>query len=278
MRTVFRVAADLLREAASRKWFLALGLGITAVLLTLGIALRMDVVDGALSASKLFGFALGHTIRSAEVALRPVFMAATFLTFYGGILFGIVACADFGPQLLSPGRIEHLLSLPVRRWQLLVGTFLGVIFLALVASLYGATGLTLILGVKTGVWTWRPIAAALLCGLGFSAIYAVMLLAALFVRSAALSAAAGLILFTLGVVAGNRNELSPLFEDGFARAAFRAITAMLPRLSTLAEGAADFAASRPIEVKSFESVLFGVAVWAVAALMLGIYRFEQKDF
>ena len=278
MRTVLRVAGDLLREAASRKWFLALGLGITAVLVTLGFALRMEVVDGALAASRLFGFAMGSTIRSADVALRPVFMAATFLTFYGGILFGVVACADFGPQLLSPGRIEHLLSLPVRRWQLLTGTFLGVMVLALAGSLYGATGLTLILGVKTGVWTWKPIVAALLCGLGFSAIYAVMLLAALIVRSAALSAAAGLILFVLGIVAGHRNDLSPLFNEGLARESFRGITAVLPRLSTLAEGAAQFAGSKPIEVKSFESVLVGVGVWAVAALMVGIYRFEQKDF
>lgn len=278
MRTVLRVAADLLREAASRKWFLALGLGITLLLVVLGFALRMEVVDGALAASKLFGFALGHTIRSADVALRPVFMAATFITFYGGILFGIVACADFGPQLLSPGRIEHLLSLPVRRWQLLIGTFLGVMTLAVLGSLYGATGFTLILGVKTGVWTWKPIAAALLCGLAFSAIYAVMLLAALVVRSAALSAAAGLILYVLGIIAGNRNEMSPLFEEGPARQSFRAVTAVLPRLSMLAEGAADFAAGRPIGVKSFESVLLGVAVWAIAALFVSIYRFEQKDF
>lgn len=278
MMTVLRVAADLLREAASRKWFLALGIGITAVLLTLGFALRMEVVDGALSASRLFGFALGHTIRSAEVALRPVFMAATFLTFYGGTLFGVVACADFAPQMLSPGRIEHLLSLPVRRWELLVGTFLGVMLLALTASLYGSAGITLILGVKTGVWSWKPVAASLLCVLGFSAIYAVMLMAALIVRSAALSAAAGLIVFVLGIIAGNRAALSPLFEEGVARASFRAFTAVLPRLSTLAEGAAQFAADRPIEVKSFESVLVGVGVWAVAALLLGIFRFEQKDF
>lgn len=278
MTTVLRIAADLLREAAARKWFLALGLGITAVLVTLGFALRMEVVDGALSASKLFGFALGHTIRSADVALRPVFMAATFLTFYGGILFGIVACADFAPQMLSPGRIEHLLSLPVRRWQLLIGTFIGVMVLALAGSLYGSAGITLILGVKTGVWTWKPIVSALLCSLAFGAVYAVMLLAALFVRSAALSAAAGMVLFVLGIVAGNRNELAPLFEEGLPREIFRGVTAMLPRLSTLSEGAAQFAAGRPIEVKSFESVLIGVGIWAAGALLLGIYRFEQKDF
>ena len=106
----------------------------------MGLSLRMEVVDGALAATRLFGKLVHHDIQSADVALRPVFKVASYLLYYGGLAFGILACADFGPSLFSPGRIEHLPALPVRRWQLLVGTYLGVLALSLLGALYGAGG------------------------------------------------------------------------------------------------------------------------------------------
>jgi len=43
----------LLREAAARKWFLALGAATTLALVLVGAALRLEVVDGALAATRL---------------------------------------------------------------------------------------------------------------------------------------------------------------------------------------------------------------------------------
>ena len=65
MRVTLAVARDLLREALQRRWILALGLAITAIVLVLGMALRMEVVDGALAATRLFGRVVHHDIRSA---------------------------------------------------------------------------------------------------------------------------------------------------------------------------------------------------------------------
>jgi len=121
VRVVLHVALDLFREAARRRWFVALGAGITLLLCVAGLTLRMDVVDGALAATRLFGKVIHTDIRSVDVALRPVFRAAAYVIFYGGLAFFILACSDFAPSLLAPGRIEHLLSLPVQRWQLLGG-------------------------------------------------------------------------------------------------------------------------------------------------------------
>ena len=116
MKATLSVARDLLREASARRWFLALGLAITGLVVVLGMALRMEVVDGALAATRLFGHVVRHDIRSAEGAMQPVFEALAYVVFYGGLGFGVLACSDFGAELLSPGRIEHLLVLPVRRW------------------------------------------------------------------------------------------------------------------------------------------------------------------
>ncbi|HZA50790.1 MAG TPA: ABC transporter permease subunit [Myxococcaceae bacterium] len=276
--TLLNVARDLLREALTRRWFLALFIGITLILLTLGMSLEMDVVDGALAGVRLFGSVLDTSIRSVDTALRPVFMAAAAAIFYGGTAFMILASSDFAPSLLSPGRIEHLLSLPVRRWQLLAGTYLGVIALSIVCALYGAGGLAVILGLKTGVWTWGPILAALLAVANFATLYAAMVASAIFARSTALSAAVGTSLFAFGIIAGLREQIAPLFEEGLGRAAFEAATRAVPRVSTLGTAAIDIAGARPIDQGGFALLIAGFGVFALAVLALGAWRFEQRDF
>lgn len=272
------VAADLLREALSRKWFLALGAAITVLLAVIGFSLKIEVVDGVLSAARLFGKPMHADIRAADLAMRPVFQGAAYVIFYGGILFFVLACADFGPSLLAPGRIEHLLALPVRRWELLAGTFLGVLLLAAAFSVYGAGGFTLILAVKTGVWTPRLLVASLLGAVTFASLYGAMLATAVLARSAALSAAMGALLFAAGVVAGYREAIAEAFEPGAGRSIFEAVTLMLPRVSALAKISAQIAGSEPVDSVALLRLVLGVAIFGAAALALGIHRFEQKDF
>jgi ABC-type transport system involved in multi-copper enzyme maturation permease subunit len=278
MRPVFGIAGYVLREAASRKFILAFLIGITLVLLVLSLSLKLEVLDGALAATRLFGQEMSTNILAVDVALRPLFKACAYVVFYGGILFGIVACSDFAPSLLSPGRIEHLLSLPLQRWHILAGTFVGVMTLALSGALYGSVGLLLIFGVKTGFWTTGPlIAAVLACG-SFAAVYAVMLTTATLVRSAALCAAAGFLIFVGGIVAGYRSSIARVFEEGLSRTLFQGVTAVLPRLSSLADASANLAASQPLEVKSLETLVAGVVVFGMGVLAVGLWRFEGKDY
>jgi Cu-processing system permease protein len=278
MTPVFRVCLDLLREAISRRWFLGLFIAVTLFLCVLGLSLRMDVVDGALAGINLFGRVFDDHVLSVDVALRPVFGAATGLIFFGGTLFLILACADFGPELFAPGRIEHLLSLPVRRWQLLLGTWLGVLLLASACALYGSSGLVLILGVKTGVWTIKPVLAALLSVVSFGAIYGVMLAVPLYVRSASLSAAVGFLFFIAGVIASFRESLGKLFESGLPRDAFIWATYPLPRLGALGVNAIDYSTSRGVNGNTVAAICLGCVLYAAAGLMVGVWRFERKDF
>jgi Cu-processing system permease protein len=278
MKAVLVVAFDLLREAAARRWFLALGVAITIVVVVLGMALRMELVDGALAATRLFGHVVRHDIRSAEGAMRPVFQALAYVIFYGGLGFGVLACADFGADLLSPGRIEHLLALPIRRWQLLAGTYLGVFTLSAIGALYGAGAFTLLVSFKSGVWTARPILAALLASATFSAIYGAMLASTLFVRSAALAAAIGGVVVVAGIVAGYRDDLAPLFEEGISRTLFLAATALLPRVSQIANAAADLASSHAVDLPRLARSILGLEAFGLGCLAVGMWQFERKDF
>jgi hypothetical protein len=210
--------------------------------------------------------------------MRPLFAAVSYTIFYGGLAFGILACADFGPSLLSPGRIEHLLALPVRRWELLLGTFLGVLALALMGAVYGAGGVSLILAVKTGVWTVRPVLSAVLAGVTFSAIYGAMLTVAVFLRSAALSAATGGILFVSGIVAGYRSSLLGVVEAGWGRTVFNVLTFPLPRISRLADACAALAKSEAVDALPLVRLVVGLLAFGAASLAIGVWRFEQKDY
>lgn len=277
MMSAARVAMDILREAVARRWFIAFALALTLVNAGVLLGLRMDVVDGALAATRLFGSHLGHDIRAADVVLRHVFEVATYLAFYGGLGFGVLACSDFGPELLAPGRIEHLLSLPVRRVELLTGTFLGVMSLCLLGTAYGAGGFFLILCAKSGVWTWQPFVAMFLSASAFFAIYAAMLAAAVFVRSAALSAAVGGVVCAAGALAAQRDSVEALLEPGLGRDLVLALLAPLPRISELANVAAAIAVGEPAGAGAWRLVL-GAMLFGLATLAVGAWRLEGKDF
>lgn len=276
--TVLAIALDLLVEARSRRWILALAALATLLLAGIALGLRFDVVDGALAATRLFGSNLRTDVRAVDVALRPLFAATCYVVFYGGLVLGIVATADFAPKLLAPGRVEHLLALPIRRWELLAGTFLGVLGLVLAGAAYGGAGTVLVLWAKTGVANAGPLVAALAAAVAFAPIYAAMLLATVLARSPALSSAAGMGVFWAGIVAGNRAALMDLFREGPSRSVFLAVTAPFPRLSRLASLAAGVAEAEPIRAAVAVPLAAGTAIFALALLALAVDRFERKDY
>ncbi len=276
--TALALATDLLREARSRRWVLALVAGTTLVLAVVALGLRLEVVDGALAATRLFGGTLSTDVQAVDVALRPLFAGTAYVVFYGGIVLGIVATADFAPALLAPGRIEHLLALPVRRWEVIAGTFLGVELLVLGGATYGGAGMVLVLWVKTGVLNGGPLLAALSAAMAFAPVYGAMLATAVAARSAALSGGAGLALFVGGIVAGERGSLAELFGEGASRSTFLVVTALLPRLSRLGSLGARAAESQPIAGISALAVVAGSAAFALALLAFAAARFERKDY
>jgi ABC-type transport system involved in multi-copper enzyme maturation permease subunit len=275
---LFAVAWDVLREAASRRWILALGVVLTLALVLLALGLQMSLVQGALSATKLFGSYLPTDIQPADVALRPIFSAAAYVIYYAGLPFGILVCADFAPKLLAPGRIEHLLSLPLRRWELLAGTLLGVLVLSTAAALYAAGGLALVLGFKTGVWVVGPLVAALIAGVSFTAIYTGMLATSVFVRSAPLAAGVGFALFWAGVLSSYRADLFRFFEPGFGRAVFSALTLLVPRVSALATAASQISSGAPIETGRFAALVGGALAFALGTFGVSAVKFARKDY
>jgi ABC-type transport system involved in multi-copper enzyme maturation permease subunit len=278
VKTTLAVALDLLREAFARKWVLGLLVAITGVLVLLGFFLQLDVVDGAISGSKLFGAVIFDNIMPSSAALGPVYMVVAAFGFFGGALFLAVACSDFAPSLLSPGRIEHLLSLPVARWQLLLGTYLGVLALSVMCTAYGSIGVTLVFGVKTHVWTAALLKGSLLGVVGFCALYAAMLTSALFVRSAAAGASVGLFTLLMGILSSVRDHIEETIEAGFGRQAFHYGVQPFPRLLKLAEECIHLAGGRNFDAALTGRLVASALVFSLGMLAVAAWRFERKDF
>src|SRR5690349_12664383 len=109
---------DTFREALARKIFLGF-LGCSTLLIIFFLFLmRIDVVEGAMATVSLFG----NTSRTQDVQklVRNVHAGiAAFL--YGAAMFlAVFAASGLIPSVFEPGRIELLLSKPVRRWQILL--------------------------------------------------------------------------------------------------------------------------------------------------------------
>ncbi len=248
MRAALSVAGDLLREASSRRWFLALGIGVTLALVVIGSALQLEVVDGALAATRLFGKEVGRgEIRSVDVALRYVGRALAYVLFYGGSRSGSSPAPISARACWRRGASSTCSRCPCGGSSSCSAPSSACSRSRSLSTLYGAVGITVIFGLRAGVWMASPIVAAFLASATFAGIYGAMLTTAVMVRSAALSAAVGIALFFLGIIAGYREQLDSFFEPGLARWAFRAATLVLPRVSALADASAEFAVATAIE-------------------------------
>jgi hypothetical protein len=105
-----------------------------------------------------------------------------------------------------------------------------------------------------------------------------MLSANLFVRSAALSGALGILTVILGVVASHREAISAALEPGLGRALFGWLVLPLPRLGTLATVSAKLAASAPIDGAALARLLGGCFLFSGALLAVAAWRFDHKEF
>ena len=199
MKTVLAVARrSRCARRASRKWFLALGIGITLVLGSLASTLRMDVVDGALAATRLFGKPLHADIRSVDVALRPVFRAGRATSiFYGGLALRHRRLRRLRARACSrPGASSTCSRCPSGAGSCSSARSSACSCLAHQrrALRRGRAHAPVLREDRRLDARARCSAAALLASVTFAAIYGGMLAAAVAARSAALSAATGVAL------------------------------------------------------------------------------------
>ena len=279
-RNVVNVATDVLREAIASKYLIVLFGLIFLALAGMALALDLEVVNGAISAGKLFGGSFlgeGKTMGAGEF-LAPVLEGLALATFFGGLLFLVVAVADIAPKMLAPGRVELLLALPLRRSELVIGIYLGVVLIAALAALLAIGGASLVLFVKVEIVTPAPLMGALTAMVGFCTVYGVMLAAATIARSAALSAGAGLLVYVAGLATSDRGLVLSLIRNGFTREVAAVVMGPLPRLFNLAETGANVAVGKPVDFSVAISVIGGCTAFGLFFVVVACIVVNVKDY
>jgi ABC-type transport system involved in multi-copper enzyme maturation permease subunit len=279
-RSVLNIALDVVREAAASRYLIVLfGLIILGVV-ALAFALDIEVVNGAIATGKLFGGSIvgkGKPVSTAEF-LGPFLGAIVAVTFYVGLLFLIVAVADIAPKMLSPGRVELQLALPIRRSELVVGIYGGVMIIAGLAMFLAIGGGSLVLFVKTQFFTPAPLLGALTAIIGFVTIYGPMLAVAAVARSAALSAGSGILLFIAGAATSDRQFVLSLIRNGFTRDVAGIVIGPLPRLQALAEIGGTAAVHKAIEWTNASAVLGGCLAFGLFFVVAACIVVNIKDY
>ena len=114
---------------------------------------RPELLHGAHRVGILFGMARFRPATSAAnlVAWIESVLADVIAGLFG-ILFAVVATASFIPDMLQKGRIDVLLSKPIRRSTLLLYKYLGGLLFVLLNALYLIVGCWLALAARSGHW------------------------------------------------------------------------------------------------------------------------------
>jgi Cu-processing system permease protein len=281
-RNVALVAMDVLREALFSRYLLVLFGFIALGLISLALSLDLEVVDGALAAGKLFGGNLmnvtgGKPMLASEL-MQPLFAGMALATFFVGIAFMIVAVADIAPKMLAPGRVEHLLSLPLRRVEIVLGTYVGVLVIAASALVLAIGGGSIVLFIKAELFTFAPLAGALAAFIGFMTLYAQMLAVAAFARSAALSAGAAFVLYGVGLATSDRALVLSLIKNGFTRELVGVLIGPLPRFGVLGNYGKDVAMQAPILWSELLPVVGGTLALAAFCVLVACTIVQMKDY
>jgi Cu-processing system permease protein len=281
-KKVWLVAVDVLREALFSRYLIVLFGMITLGLVALGLSLDLEVVDGAIATGKLFGGNLNNVTGGkpmlANELMQPLMTGMAYGTFIFGLIFMVVAVADIAPKMLAPGRVEHLLSLPVRRVEIVLGTYLGVLIIAVMALGLAVGGGSAVLFIKAELFTLAPLAGALSAMIGFMTLYAVMLAVAAVARSAALSAGSAFILFVGGIATSDRALVVSLIRSGFTRDLVAILIGPLPRLRVLLEFGGDVAMKHPLRYAELLPAVGGCLALAGFALLVACTVVQIKDY
>src|SRR4030042_1521333 len=140
---------DTFREAFAKLVFWGFYGLSTALILFFLFLLKIDIVEGARATITLFGQTSGKMRDVQEVVLTFHAGIATFL-YTWGMAIAVFASAGLIPTVLEPGRLELLLSKPVRRHHILLGRYLGNLLVVGLNVSYLVAGVWIIFGWKTG--------------------------------------------------------------------------------------------------------------------------------
>jgi ABC-type transport system involved in multi-copper enzyme maturation permease subunit len=264
---------DTFREAFARKIIWGFFGCSTAVILFFIFLMKIDVVEGALATVSLFG----KEMRSQEVTdiVRGVQGALAAFLYGFGLFLAVFASAGLIPTVFEPGRIELLLSKPVRRYHILLGRYLGNLLVIAFNMMYLVVSVWLILGIKTDIWTHQFLYSAGLTIFVFAVLLTIVLLIAVLSESAVLATMVTFGVMIAGLIVAQKSTIERLLTSEWSRDVVRVLYYALPKVWDLGNISRKLVTGVPIEdwMPVWSSALFGVVI-----LGTGLLVFSRRNY
>jgi ABC-type transport system involved in multi-copper enzyme maturation permease subunit len=284
MRALAASIEEVFREAAAR-WTLVAYFALSSLFILLfGVAVNLDVVDGALAGAKIFGreVRMGHdSVDLDRLVLGFESGFAGFLYVIGTFL-AIFATAHLVPRLQEKGTVDLWLSRPVGRVRLLLSRYLAGLLLAGSNVVYLLGAMWLLVVWKTRLVHPRFFLAAAIILFAIAALMAFSFLVGTMTSSTAVSIMATFALFFLSAILVNHDRIAAALTHEWAGELIQGLYWLFPKTAEL--GAAVVALvmgeqgparmQKAVALQPFLTTgLFGAACLALACL-----RFRRKDF
>lgn len=260
----------------------------TLAWLLLSFAMNMDVVEGSLTALRIFGFestptdgvydeAAGEWVSQALSLDSFLIGINTFIfgaAYFLGTLLGLFATMPLINGFLEQGRVDLLLSKPLSRPRLLLGHLTGVWLTVFVLAAYLVGGVWLTLSLKTGVWMPRLLMAIPVITVMFAVMYSVILTIAIASRSPGLGLVVAYGLIFISVILASHEQLVPVLS-GTSATAFLTFYHILPNFAEVVMVQAQLVEGDDVIgwYPLISSLLFGIATYGI-----GFLWFSRRDF
>jgi len=195
-------------------------------------------------------------------------------TYFFGTLLGLFATQPLVSGFVEQGRVDLMLSKPVRRSTLLTGHILGVwtLVLSLVTYLVGAVWI--VISIKTGLWTGRFLIAIPIIVVMFAVMYSIVVAIGVGIRNSGLALVVAYGCMFFSVILANKNQIIPQIGKT-AAAVLVTFYHILPNYAEMISILSQLASGEIVNTwyPLISSVLFGVAVYAIS-----LYVFSRKDY
>lgn len=273
-QVVLALILDTFQEARARWLFWGL-FGLSSLLIAIFLfALRIDLVQGAVS---LMGIErTAHPVYNIQKFVNTSCAWVSIVLYIWGTFLAIFASAGLMPSVLEAGRISLLLSKPLSRTMLLMGRYLGNVFIVLINHVYLICSIWIVIGIKTHIWDTRFLLAIPISVFIFSVFLCVVVLIGVVFESAALSVMVPAALMLLSAILAQRQVVIRLLDSDWSRQLWLAFYWILPKFFDL--GSAMKQIVQYDRDANWITPVWTSAVFGLVVLSSAIYVFQKRDF
>lgn len=267
------LVVDTFREALARKIFWGFFFSSTALIAFFVFIMKVDVVAGALATVTIFGQT--HQTQQVDELVRGVQQGLAAFLYTIGMFLAVFASAGLISAVFEPGRIELLLSKPVRRVHILMGRYLGNLLVIAVNLFYLVLGIWLIFGWKVGIWRPGFLWSSVFTLFTFAVLLTVILFMGVLWESTAVTVLGTFGVMILAAVVSTHSQLVKLLSSETSRNVVRTLYYILPKPVDIGRIAGEVSRGMPVTdwMPIWSTALFGFVM-----LSLSLYLFQRKNF